>query len=242
MFTAVSPSGAEFLHDDAAALWLRAPIRKRAERYLVWRGISQAMQVTLRERLFTAFAASPHAATPRETNALLVYCASEYCLGRSVTDVTCDLLNPRMMNTLFYKARRNLPALMERFREAMPADRRAAAARLPKPEAILTQVRGRRRLLERILATEGALVDTLMQFAEAVIEEHRPYAAMRDRLRRIWVFRLSKVYPGVSIPDFEADLFGAATVALERACRSLAESTATEPLSWRHPGSLPCRS
>ncbi len=225
MFTAVSPSSAECLHDDPSALWLRAPIRNRAERYLVWRGISQAMQVALRERLFTAFAASPHAATAKETNALLVYCASEFCLGRSVTDVTCDLLNPRMMNTLFHKARRNMPALMERFREAMPVERRAAA-RLPRSEAILTQVRGSRRLLERILATEGALVDTLMQFAEALIEEHRPYAAMRDRLRRIWVFRLSKVYPGVSIPDFEADLFAAATAALANACAAL---TAEKP-------------
>ncbi len=212
MFTQ-SP-GVECLPDDCDALWLQAPIRNRTERYLVWRCISQAMQAALRERLLAAFAASPHAATANETNALLVYCASEYCLGRSVTDLTCDLLNPRMMNTLFHKARRNLPALIERFREALPAERKAIAASLPKTEVILTQVRGSRRLLERILATEGALVDTLMQFAEAVIEEHRPYRAMRERLRRVWVFRLSKVYPGVSIPEFEADLFAAATAAL----------------------------
>jgi hypothetical protein len=188
--------------------WLLLPAERSAAFLPTFARISVALQGALREQVPAVYFKSPERYRDwKSAYPMLVYQASRPFRGRVRTELTYDVLSPRLMSILFRRAKGNLTPLLERVEAELQAAgwseiaRHYSPRRAPEIIKSVQRLSASRRCLYRLVRSEGALVDALVPLsgleAVSVKDQARRLAAFRKK----WQFQTRRLYPG---SDFSA--------------------------------------
>lgn len=197
--------------------WLSAPEESSTAFRETFSLVSRAIQLALREYLPERYFADLYRYRDRERAfPLLAYqCSRPAPLDRG-REYTYDLLNPEMMSSLMSSFRQRLPKHLARMEAAGLFAGDIGLARMYAPWrylSIVQFVRRRRRLLDRILATETRLVNALVLFSVA-LPRARSAERLHERLVASWRGSLARIYADLDASPFLEELLGVATRAL----------------------------
>src|SRR6202035_1589614 len=149
--------------------WRSLPAERSAVFLPTYARISVALQLALREHVPVAYFQSLERFRPwKSASPMLVYQASRPFRGRVRTELTYDVLNPRLMAILFRRARANLIPLLERGEAELRAGgfehapQHYSLKRAPGIIESVQRLSASRRCLYRLVRSESALVDALV--------------------------------------------------------------------------------
>lgn len=229
--------------------WLQAPsegIPKFAE---VFVNVSMALQAALREHLPAAyFEDLEHFRDVQTAYSILVYQSSRVFRGKIRTDLTRDVMNPKLMARMVRMARANLTQNLiqveERLREAGLPElaEQYSRKRLRHIMKSVQRLRRSRRCLGILVRGEGVLLDALVQLSGL---GNRPRTEQKRRValvKKKWTVQLRRLYPARNFEDFAAVLLDAATRALQSSLETSPGTSGGDPASERLPVPLPANS
>jgi hypothetical protein len=211
--------------------WFSLPAERSATFLPTFGRISVALQSALRERVPPVYFQNLGRFRDwKSAYPMLVYQASRPFHGRVRTELTYDVLNPRLMGILFRRAKGNLISLLER----TEADLRTGG--LPEVAAHYSSRRAQeiiqtvqrlstpRRSLYRLVRSESVLIDAVIDLIGLGTLSGRKQAKKLAVFRKKWQFELRRLYPGEDFSALAPALLEAATQAL----LSVSESSADE--------------
>ena len=207
---------------EPESCWLSLLPAERSAAFLpTFARISVALQLALREHVPALYFKKPErfrdwkAAYP-----MLVYQASRPFRGRVRTELTYDVLNPRLMTVLFRRAKANLSPLLERVEGDLHAAGLPDVAKHYAPRRAheiiksVQRLSASRRCLYLLVRGEGAMVDALIELtglrAVSASEQAKRLAAFRKK----WQFQLRRLYPAEDFCSLAPALLEAAKHAL----------------------------
>jgi hypothetical protein len=187
---------------------LSLPAERSAAFLPTFARISVALQSVLRERVPVIYFHNPERYRDwKSAHPMLVYQASRPFRGRVRTELTYDVLNPRLMTILFRRAKGNLAPYLERVEGELRALGWQEAARhyLSRHTLEIIQSVQRlsvsRRCLYRLVRAESALVDALVDLSGLGALSTKEQIKRVASFRKKWQFQLRRFYPG---EDFSA--------------------------------------
>jgi hypothetical protein len=216
---------------EADACWLRLPAERSAAFLPTFARISVALQAILRDGVPAIYFHNPErygdwkAAYP-----MLVYQASRPFRGRVRTELTYDVLSPRLMAILFRRAKANLVPLLERVEAELRTGGRPEVADQYSPRRATEVIRlvqrlsASRRCLYRLVRSESALLDAIVDLSGLGT------VSLKERTKRLvafhkkWKFQLRRLYPGQDFSALAPALLAATTQALLSIRESHSES------------------
>jgi hypothetical protein len=204
------------------ACWLRAPSENTPGFGLAFRCISIAVQTALRKHLAVLYFADLKRFRDLQTAfPMLTYQASHPYRAKTSTDLTYDILNPRMLVKLIRRARQPL------IRELVQVQARLYAGKLPElagkyePKRVaeimksVRRLRRSRKCINFLIRGEGLLVEALVQIGGMGSLSIQQQARKRALLAKRWELELRRLYPGRSFQGLAPVLLHAATRALK---------------------------
>ena len=201
--------------------WLSLPAERSAAFLPTFARISTALQAALREKVPAVyFHGLERFRDWKSAYPMLIYQASRPFRGRVRTELTYDVLNPRLMAILFRRARANLVPLLERVEAELRAGGFEEVAQhysLKRAPGIIESVQrlsASRRCLYRLVRSESALVDALVDLSGLGSVPAKQQAKMLAAFRKKWQFQLRRLYPGVDFSAISQPILEAATQAL----------------------------
>jgi hypothetical protein len=201
--------------------WLSLPTERSAAFLPTFARVSVALQSTLRERVPAVYFQSlEHFRDWKAAYPMLVYQASRPFRGRVRTELTYDVLNPRLMAILFRRAKGNLPLLLERVEDQLRAAGRTEAAAHYSPKRALEIIQSVQRLsaprrgLYRLVRGESVLVDAVVDLSGLGTFSTREQAKRLAAFRKKWQYQLRRLYPGGDFSSLAPALLEAVTKAL----------------------------
>ena len=210
-----------FNRPEPEVCWLSLPAERSAAFLPTFARISVALQSALREQVPALYFNRPERFHDwKVAHPMLVYQASRPFRGRVRTELTYDVLNPRLMAVLFRRAKANLSPLLER----VEADLRTAG--LPDVATHYSPKRGpeiirsvqrlsiSRRCLYLLVRGESALVDALIELTGLGSVSAKEQAKRLSAFRKKWRFQLRRLYPGDDFSPLAAPLLEVAAQAL----------------------------
>jgi len=203
------------------ACWLSLPAERSAAFLPTLARISVAIQTALRQRVPAVYFSNLDRFRDwKSAYPMLVYEASRPFRGRVRTELTYDVLNPRLMTVLFRRAKTNLVPLLEHVETELRAEGwlEVAAHYLPRnaPDVIesVQRLSASRRCLYRLIRSESVLVDALLDLSGLGNLSAREQAKRIATFRKKWQFQLRRLYPSGDFSALAPDLLEAATKAL----------------------------
>lgn len=203
------------------ARWLSLPAERSAAFLPTFARISVALQAALREHVPAVyFHDLARFRDWKSAYPMLVYQASRPFRGRVRTELTYDVLNPRLMAILFRRARTNMIPLLERVEPELRAggfEEVADYYSLKCAPGIIESVQrlsASRRCLYRLVRSESALVDALVDLSGLGNVPGKQQAKRLAAFRKKWQFQLRRLYPGVDFSAIAPALLESATQAL----------------------------
>jgi len=203
------------------ACWLSLPAERSAAFLPTFGRISVALQAALREHVPAVyFHGLERFRDWRSAYPMLVYQASRPFRGRVRTELTYDVLNPRLMAILFRRARANLTPWLERVEAELRAGGFEEVAQhysLKRAPGIIESVQrlsASRRCLYRLVRSEAALVDALVDLSGLGNVPAKEQVKKLAAFRKKWQFQLRRLYPGVDFSAIAPVLLDSATQAL----------------------------
>lgn len=203
------------------ARWLSLPAERSAAFLPTFTRISVALQAALREQVPAVYFQVPERFRDwKSAYPMLVYQASRPFRGRVRTELTYDVLNPRLMAILFRRARAKLIPLLERVEAELRAEGFEDVAQyysLKCAQGIIDSVQrlsASRRYLYRLVRSESALVDALVDLSGLGTSSAKEQAKRRAAFQKKWQFQLRRLYPGVDFSALAPLLLESATQAL----------------------------
>ena len=203
------------------ACWLSLPAERSAAFLPTFGRISVALQAALREHVPAVyFHGLERFRDWRSAYPMLVYQASRPFRGRVRTELTYDVLNPRLMAILFRRARANLTPWLERVEAELRAGGFEEVAQhysLKRAPGIIESVQrlsASRRCLYRLVRSEAALVDALVDLSGLGNVPAKEQVKKLAAFRKKWQFQLRRLYPGVDFSVIAPVLLDSATQAL----------------------------
>jgi len=213
--------------------WLLLPAERSAAFLPTFARISVALQLLLRKRVPAVyFQNQARFRDWKSAYPMLVYQASRPFRGRVRTELTYDVLNPRSMTVLFRRAKGNLAPLLEQIEAGLRAGEypEIAGYYLSRRAAEIIQsvqrISASRRCLYRLVRSESALVDAVVDLSGLGSLSAREQAKRLAAFRKKWQFQLRRLYPGGDFTALAPALLEAAMEALHSS-RSHAESDAS---------------
>jgi hypothetical protein len=206
---------------EPGAYWLSLPAERSSAFLPAFVRISVALQAALREHVPAVYfhdLARFH--DWKSAYPMLVYQASRPFRGRVRTELTYDVLNPRLMAILFRRAKNTMIPLLERVEAQLRAAGLKEVAQyysLKRSPGIIETVQrlsASRRCLYRLVRSESALVDALVDLSGLGNVPAREQAKRRSAFQKKWQFQLRRLYPGVDFSAIAPALLEAATQAL----------------------------
>ena len=201
--------------------WLSIPAERSAAFLPTFARISVALQSTLRERVPALYFQNLERFSDwKSAYPMLVYQASRPFRGRVRTELTYDVLNPRLMAILFRRAKGNLAPLLEQTEAVLRAEGQAGVAAHYSSKRTLEIIQSVQRLstprryLYRLVRCESALVDAVVDLSALGTLAAREQAKRLKGFRKKWQFQLRRLYPGSDFSTLAPALLDAATGAL----------------------------
>ncbi len=201
--------------------WLSLPAERSAAFLPTFARVSVTLQSTLRERVPAAYFQSlEHFRDWKSAYPMLVYQASRPFRGRVRTELTYDVLNPRLMAILFRRAKGNLTPLLARVEGELRAGGRAEVAVHYSAKRVLEIIQSVQRLsaprryLYRLVRGESVLVDAVVDLSGLGNLSDREQAKRLTAFRKKWQFQLRRLYPGGDFSALAPALLEAVTKAL----------------------------
>jgi hypothetical protein len=201
--------------------WLSLPAERSAAFLPIFARISVALQSTLRQRVPPFYFQSLESFRDwKSAYPMLIYQASRPFRGRVRTELTYDVLNPRLMAILFRRAKGNLELLLEQTEAELRAGGRPEVAahyssrRAPEIVQSVQRLSASRRYLYRLVRSESALVDALVELSGLGTLSAREQAKRLAAFRKKWQFQLRRLYPGGDFSALAPALEEAVTEAL----------------------------
>jgi hypothetical protein len=226
--------------------WLSLPAERSAAFLPTFARVSVALQSTLREHVPAVYFQSlEHFCDWKSAYPMLVYQASRPFRGRVRTELTYDVLNPRLMAILFRRAKGSLTPLLEQVEgELRAGGRTEVAAHYSSKRALeiiesVQRLSARRRYLYRLVRGESVLVDAVVDLSGLGTLPAREQNKRLVAFRKKWQFQLRRLYPGGDFSALAPALLEAVTKALPAIgdSRSNADSDASLiPASEPGPG------
>jgi len=209
---------------DSVALdpcWLSAPTESTPGFFDAFAGISIAVQTALRELLPSAYFTDPDKyRDPLTAYPMLVYQTSRPYRGKVRADLTYDVLNPKMFESL---VRTTKPFLTEKLAEI---EATLLTANLPelagqyapkRANEIVTTVEKlnkSRKHLQILIRGEAALVDALVQLGGLANQGERDQLKKLASFSKKWNYHLRRLYLRHDFSPLAPNLLEAATQAL----------------------------
>jgi len=201
--------------------WLSLPAERSAAFLPIFARISVALQSTLRERVPPLYFQNLERFRDwKSAYPMLVYQASRPFRGRVRTELTYDVLNPRLMAVLFRRAKGNLGPLLEQTEAVLRAEGQAGVAAHYSSKRTLEIIQSVQRLsvprryLYRLVRCESALVDAVVDLSGLGTLSAREQAKRLKGFRKKWHFQLRRLYPSSDFSALASVLLEAATEAL----------------------------
>jgi hypothetical protein len=201
--------------------WLSLPAERSAAFLPTFARISVALQTILRDRVPAVyFQRQERFRDWKSAYPMLVYQSSRPFRGRVRTELTYDVLSPQSMMILFRRAKGNLAPLLEQTETALRAAgySEVAAHYSPRhaPEIIesVQRLSANRRFLYRLIRTESALVEALVDLSGLADLSVRERTTRLVTFRKKWQFQLRRLYPGGDFTGLAPALLDAAAQAL----------------------------
>ena len=202
-------------------VWLSLPAERSAAFLPTFARISVALQTALRKHVPAVyFHGLGRFHDWKSAYPMLVYQASRPFRGRVRTELTYDVLNPRLMAILFRRARANLIPLLERVEAELREGGFEDVARyysLKRASGIIESVQrlsASRRCLYRLVRSESVLVDALVDLSGLGNVPAKQRAKRLAAFRKKWKFQLRRLYPGVDFSAIAPMVLESATQAL----------------------------
>jgi hypothetical protein len=203
------------------ASWLALPAERSAAFLPTFVRISVALQSALRDHVPAVYFQSPERFRDwKSAYPMLVYEASRPFRGRVRTELTYDVLNPRLMAILFRRAKANLIPLLERVEYELRAGGFPEVAGHYSPKHALEIIQSvqrlsaSRRCLYRLVRSESVLVDALVALSGLGTLSGKEQAKRLAAFRKKWQFQLRRLYPSGDFSALAPALLEAATQAL----------------------------
>jgi hypothetical protein len=203
------------------ACWLSLPAERSAAFLPTFARISVALQAALREQVPAVyFGGLERFRDWKSAYPMLVYQASRPFRGRVRTELTYDVLNPRLMGILFRRAKSNMIPLLERVEAELRAGGFEEVAQyysLRRAPSIIESVQrlsASRRCLYRLVRSESAMVDALVDLSGLGNVPAKQQAKMLAAFRKKWQFQLRRLYLGVDFSVIAQPILESATQAL----------------------------
>jgi hypothetical protein len=201
--------------------WLSLPGERSAAFLPTFARVSVAVQSVLRERVPAVhFQSLERFCDWKSAYPMLVYQASRPFRGRVRTELTYDVLNPRLMAILFRRAKGNLTPLLERVEAELQAGGRSEVAAHYSSRRTLEIIQSvqrlsaSRRCLYRLVRSESVLVDAVVDLSGLGGLSAREQAKRLMAFRKKWQFQLRRLYPGGDFSALAPVLLEAVTKAL----------------------------
>ncbi len=201
--------------------WFSAPVETDLDFLPAFSAISKAVQIALRKGLPLAYFDSLDEFQDRErANAVLLFQATPPFHAKIRTDLTYDVLNPKMLARLARKSRRGLTRLLA------PVEAKLRVADLvelavqysPRQAGVIVasvqRLARSRRYLLGLLRGEGVLVDALVQLGGAADLSPRRKRARVASFRKKWNFQLRRMCNRRDFSFLGTSILEAATQAL----------------------------
>jgi hypothetical protein len=209
------------IYPEPDACWLSLPAERSAAFLPTFGRISAALQAALREQVPAVYFHDLERFRDwKSAYPMLVYQASRPFRGRVRTELTYDVLNPRLMAILFRRAKNNMIPLLERVEAELRAagfEDEAQYYSLKRAPGIIETVQrlsASRRCLYRLVRSESALVDALVDLSGLGNVPAKEQAKRRAAFQKKWQFQLRRIYPGVDFSAIAPALFESVTRAL----------------------------
>jgi len=203
------------------ACWLSLPAERSAAFLPTFARISVALQAALRAHVPAVYFHNLERFRDwKSAYPMLVYQASRPFRGRVRTELTYDVLNPRLMAILFRRAKNNMIPLLERVEAGLRQggfEELAGYYSLKRTPGIIETVQrlsASRRCLYRLVRSESALVDALVDLSGLGNVPVKEQAKRRAAFRKKWQFQLRRLYAGVDFSAIAPALLESATKAL----------------------------
>jgi len=198
--------------------WLRLPAERSAAFLPTFARISVALQSALRERVPPLYFHSLERFDDwKSAYPMLVYQASRPFRGRVRSELTYDVLNPRLMALLFRRARTNMVSLLEQAEARLLAGGRSEEAahysskRAPEILQSVQRLSAPRRCLYRLVRSEGVLVEAMVDLSGSGALTVKEQARRLVAFRRKWQYQLRRLYPRGDFSELAPALLEAAT-------------------------------
>jgi hypothetical protein len=152
---------------------------------------------------------------------MLVYQASRPFRGRVRTELTYDVLNPRLMTILFRRAKANLVPVLESVEARLRAETTPEVAdqylsrRAPEVLRSVQRLSASRRCLYRLVRGESALLDAIVDLSALGTLSSKERAKRLAAFNKKWRFQLRRLYPGGDFSELAPVLLEAAAEALD---------------------------
>jgi hypothetical protein len=205
------------------ARWLSIPAERSAAFLPTFARISVALQSALRAHVPDIYFKSPERfRNPKSAYPMLVYQASRPFRGRVRTELTYDVLNPRLMTILFRRAKGNLIPLLDQVEAGLRAGAFPEVAIHYSPkraQEIIQSVQrlsASRRCLYRLVRSESALVDAVVGLSGLGTLSGKEQTRRLVAFHKKWQFQLRRLYPGADFSALAAVLLEAAAQAATR--------------------------
>lgn len=201
--------------------WLSAPSESTPGFFDAFAGVSIAIQTALRDLLPTVYFTNPDKyRDPVTAYPMLIYQTSRPYRGKIRADLTYDVLNPRMYDSL---VRTTKPFLLEKLNqiEAMLLQANLpeladhyAPRRVAEIVKSVQKLNRSRKCLHILIRGEAALVDALVQLGGLSELSAREQTRKLASFSKKWNFHLRRLYLRHDFSFLAPDLLNAATRAL----------------------------
>jgi hypothetical protein len=182
-----------------------------------------ALQAALRDRVPAIYFRNPERYGDwKSAYPMLVYQASRPFRGRVRTELTYDVLNPRLMTILFRRAKANLIPLFERVEAELTAVGRSEAAnhysqrRAMEVIQTVQRLSASRRCLYRLVRSETALVDATVDLSGLGTLSTKERVKRLTAFHKKWQFQIRRLYPGEDFSGLAPELLEVAAQTLTR--------------------------
>jgi hypothetical protein len=209
------------------ACWLQAPSENTPGFGLAYKNISIAVQTALRQHLAVLYFADLKRFHDLQTAfPMLTYQVSHPYRAKTRSDLTYDVLNPRMLTKLIRRARKPLIRELARVQAKLHAEQMPELAAAYEPKQIaeimksVKRLRRSRKCINLLIRGEGVLVDALVEIGGMAALPPRQRGGKLTLLAKKWDLQLRRLYPGRSFQALAPVLLDAATKALKSFLRT----------------------
>jgi len=203
------------------ARWFSAPGERDLDFLPAFGAVSKAVQIAIRECLPTAYFQSMDEFQDREkANAVLLFQATPPFRAKVRTDLTYDVLNPKMLELLARKSKKRLAHVLASVeRKLSVADLFELAPEYAPRQAAeivasVQRLARSRRCLLGLIRAEGVLVDALVQLGGAGDLSARKQRTRMASFRKKWNHQLRRMCNRRDFSALGPPILEAATQAL----------------------------